>query len=65
MSLATLGPPVYKRLAVVPLLGQSGTTSDAHIASLSASNALPQFPLLALLDVRFNCSEFLKDFSSQ
>ena len=34
----------------MPLLGQSGRGLDAHIASLSASIALVQFPILALLD---------------
>ena len=50
----------YLRLLMplMPLLGQSGTTFDAHIASLSVSIALLQFPLLALLDFRFICSGY-------
>ena len=45
-------------LPLMPLLGESGPGLDAHIASLSASIALVQFPLLALLDFRFCCSGF-------
>ena len=45
-------------LPLILLLGQSGPRLDADIASLSASIALVQFPLLALLDFRVCCSGF-------